>query len=371
MPQLDSLRALAFFGVAASHWIAGDSLFTFLGGTGVQLFFVLSGFLITGILLEYRQETDTRSDLTRGSALRTFYARRMFRIFPLFYATIIAAAVLNVGPIRESWPWHALYGSNYLYGIWGRAPGDPFTHFWSLGVEEQFYLVWPFLVFAAGAARLERLTLALIVGAPIFRIALEAAFPAMHRVNYLPFSCGDSLGVGAALAIACHRGSFVGATPSVLARHMARVAIAGALLSAGALFAWNNPFWALSAGHSSLVLFYGWLVFHAGRGFQGAAGRLLDRPELRFIGRISYGLYVFHNFFTFLNISELFGAAGLPKVWAEPLPVQLAVRLACTFLAAIASWYLYEGPLNSLKRFFTLREKAGTAESAGAASVLT
>src|SRR5262245_45608829 len=141
MPQLDSLRALAFFGVAVSHWLMAEFPLATLGGTGVQLFFVLSGFLITGILLDYRRAQESNTRLSAGSVLRTFYARRFLRIFPLFYGVIAVAVVLNTGPIRELWPWHALYASNFLYAANHPTAGDPFTHFWSLAVEEQFYFV--------------------------------------------------------------------------------------------------------------------------------------------------------------------------------------------------------------------------------------
>jgi peptidoglycan/LPS O-acetylase OafA/YrhL len=357
MPQLDSLRALAFLGVAASHWFSGENAITLFGGTGVQLFFVLSGFLITGILLDYRRMQESSGCLSAGSALRTFYARRFLRILPLYYGVIVVAAILNVGPIRTFWPWHAGYVPNFLYAIHKPSPGDPFTHFWSLGVEEQFYFIWPFLIFFASFRSLKWWITVLIVTAPFFRIGMEYAFPQLHRVNYLPLSCGDSLGVGACLAFASRKGTFFKWTPSALARVFGNLGLVGGLLTGGLMLMTGDVFWVRSIGHSFLIFFYGWLVFRAAVGFRGLTGEVLMRAELRFLGKISYGLYVFHHFFTFVNFRGFLENVGLPARIAENVFGQSLMRLIVTILLAIASWYLYENPLNKLKRHFSLRRK--------------
>jgi peptidoglycan/LPS O-acetylase OafA/YrhL len=354
MPQLDSLRALAFFGVAASHWVPGNPL-AFAGGTGVQLFFVLSGFLITGILLEYRRLQESDASLTARAALRTFYIRRFFRIFPLYYGVIAATLILNIGPIRELWPWHVCYASNFLYGLHKPGPDDPFTHFWSLGVEEQFYLIWPFLIFFLRPITLQRLIITLILIAPLCRIGMEMAFPELHRVNYFPISCGDSLGLGACLAVATRDG-FFGASGSQVARRIGILGLLGALASAALIPVAGNAL-AVQMGHTFVVLFFGWLVFGAAQGFGGWFGALLNRPELRFLGKISYGLYVFHHFFTLSHVRTFLGLLGLPPEWSEHVVVQFVVRLFFTVLLAAISWYLYEKPLNNLKRHFTIAKE--------------
>ena len=357
MPQLDSLRALAFLGVAASHWFSNKNLISLFGGTGVQLFFVLSGFLITGILLEYRRLQEGSGWLTAGSALRTFYARRFLRILPLYYGVIAVTAILNVQPIRTYWPWHAAYVPNFLYAIDKPSSGDPFTHFWSLGVEEQFYFVWPFLIFFAPLRSLRWWIAALIISAPLFRIGMEAAFPQLHRVNYLPLSCGDSLGVGACLAFAWRNGLFFTWTPSALARALGVLGLAGGLITGCLMLTANDGFWLLSLGHTFLIFVYGWLVYRAAVGFRGVIGVVLMRPELRFLGKISYGLYVFHHFFTHVSFRVFLENFGLPSRIAENVFTQSLVRLLITILVAFASWYLYENPLNNLKRHFSLHRK--------------
>jgi peptidoglycan/LPS O-acetylase OafA/YrhL len=365
MPQLDSLRALAFFGVAASHWLTSRFPVVEVGGTGVQLFFVLSGFLITGILLDYRRiQEGSGGVLGAGSALRTFYARRFLRILPLYYGVIAVAAILNVGPIRTLWPWHAGYVPNILYGIHRPAPSDPFTHFWSLGVEEQFYFVWPFLIFFVRPRNLKWWIVALIGTAPVFRIIMKGTFPEFYRVNYFPFSCGDSLGIGACLAFAARNGTFLTWAAADLARGLGLVGLAGGLLTGAVILLRGNAFWLLTMGHTFLIFLYGWVVFRAAGGFGGAVGRVLMRRELRYLGKISYGLYVFHHFFTYVNFRSFLVSLGLPAGIAEDVLMQSLVRLVVTILLATASWYLYENPINNLKCHFTLRRKLEEARDA-------
>jgi peptidoglycan/LPS O-acetylase OafA/YrhL len=367
MPQLDSLRALAFLGVAVSHWLPGNPL-GFVGGTGVQLFFVLSGFLITGILLDYRRIHEANPALTAGAALRMFYIRRFLRIFPLYYGVIAVALLLNIGPIRQLWPWHVFYVPNFLYGIFTPHPPDPFTHFWTLGVEEQFYLVWPFIILLVRFKTLENLILALIVIAPLFRIGMQIAFPQLHRVNYFPISCADSLGVGACLALATRHHFRQTSAPEV-ARRLARLGIAGMVVSAP--FALLVPEAARQTGHTFLVLFYGWLVFHAANGFSGAFGAVLNRPELQFIGKISYGLYVFHHFLTYVPFAQYLANIGLPASLSTAPLLLFFLRLGATFILAVISWYAYERPLNELKRHFTVANELKQATPAIAADART
>ena len=148
MPQLDALRALAFVGVAVSHWSPNFLAGIVPWGTGVQLFFVLSGFLITGILLRSRPAD---LGISMPTALRVFYVRRCLRIFPLYYGVLALCLLFAIGPIATTWPWHVSYLSNLFYARQGHASPveDPFLHLWSLSVEEQFYLLWPLVALVA------------------------------------------------------------------------------------------------------------------------------------------------------------------------------------------------------------------------------
>src|SRR5665213_1037330 len=147
MPQLDGLRALAVLAVWFEHWgappIPGLKYIHELGGLGVFLFFVLSGFLITGILLRGREAIETQGIALR-EVTRTFYIRRFLRILPVYYVVLFSTAILLPNTRRLFW-WHFTYTTNLWYGVhwFDYVPG---AHFWSLAVEEQFYLAWPWLV---------------------------------------------------------------------------------------------------------------------------------------------------------------------------------------------------------------------------------
>src|ERR1019366_1480642 len=144
---------------------------------------VLSGFLITGILLESRQGAPGSPD--RWFGIRQFYARRVLRIFPLFYMTLALMALVGVRPIRQTLLWHLTYLSNVYFfrqGGWQLATSN-ISHFWSLAVEEQFYLVWPYLMIFLPVRRLRPVVLSLIVLAPVFRVTMGLAVPE----NKLPF----------------------------------------------------------------------------------------------------------------------------------------------------------------------------------------
>jgi peptidoglycan/LPS O-acetylase OafA/YrhL len=150
MAQLDGLRAVAVGAVMLQHFWLGAGLFDF-GAMGVRLFFVLSGFLITGILLKSRELLDS-GEQRPSFALGRFYIRRFLRIFPLYYAVLLAAWLLRLWGTRGEMGWHLAYLTNVDLFLRGRWWGD-ISHFWSLAVEEQFYLVWPLVILLAPRRR--------------------------------------------------------------------------------------------------------------------------------------------------------------------------------------------------------------------------
>jgi peptidoglycan/LPS O-acetylase OafA/YrhL len=146
IPQLDLLRAIAVTLVIISHWLPGSHVlnrYTPNGMLGVVIFFVLSGYLITRILLSLRVKS-RQGLLLKGKAVRNFYVRRALRIVPLYFAVLGIVTALDVGSFRENWAWHWTYLSNiYFYFHPGDISG---YHIWTLSVEEQFYLVWPLII---------------------------------------------------------------------------------------------------------------------------------------------------------------------------------------------------------------------------------
>jgi len=142
LTALDGLLTFAVLAVILHHNGPHDIAYSFNpGGLGVRLFFVLSGFLITGILLEARGAGGRTG---RGQVLRAFYVRRALRILPAFYAVLALGMVLEP-QIRRDWLWHATYQTNHYTAVLGHWP-RAISHAWSLAVEEQFYLAWPLVV---------------------------------------------------------------------------------------------------------------------------------------------------------------------------------------------------------------------------------
>lgn len=325
MPQLDGLRAVAVACVLAYHFIPGVDRYAPLGSMGVRLFFVISGFLITGILRSWRGRP-------LGDALKTFYVRRSLRIFPVFYFALAAAAVINIGPVRDTLAWHVTYLSNFYFYLRGDWHGSV-SHLWSLAVEEQFYLVWPWLVLCAPERWLRPAMIAMVAVAPLSRVLFPNPMDSV-----LPTSCLDSLGMGALIAMAvpykgeAHRVGGVGVVGAVL--------IAVTLLMRYTAVGGQYQVVGLDFGVS---LFSAWLVASAAHGFRGAAGRLLSLAPIIAVGRISYGLYVYQGFTPYLL------GRYVPGFVTMPAPVRVALLVTVTALIAMASWRWLEQPFLRLK----------------------
>ena len=164
MPQLDTLRAFAVTAVLVHHYFTWANWG--LGATlGVKLFFILSGFLITGILLRSR-DAATASGHKWSSLVGRFYVRRFLRIFPLYYFVVAVAATINLEPAREILPWLLTYTLNIYMANLGWFVAN-FAHFWTLAVEEQFYIFWPWIILFAPRNWLIRLTLIFISVGPL------------------------------------------------------------------------------------------------------------------------------------------------------------------------------------------------------------
>ena len=346
MPQLDGLRAIAVTLVFFHHWTTvGHGL----GIIGVQLFFVLSGFLITGILLGERREVENGAQSV-GFSMRQFYMRRFLRIFPLYYFCLLVFIVLGRFEIRQTFPWHFIYLSNIYFCLRGEFWG-PFSHFWSLAVEEQFYLFWPCLVLLASRKRLPAILVALIVLAPITRvITFLSGHENFVQTNTMVWANLDTLGMGA--LIAC-----ILTEPESLqqhARHWLNWAVPvcaieivlARFVPAAAVWLWLDPL--------AVAIVSVWAVWTASIGFTGVIGRCLSHPVMVYLGRISYGLYVWHMFApAFLR--NILHALHLPDSFNVGV-IGFILNFGWTVVAASLTWFLLEKPINSLKRYFPYRK---------------
>jgi peptidoglycan/LPS O-acetylase OafA/YrhL len=355
MPELDGLRALAILIVLLAHWVPEVyQPVEHLGRLGVLLFFVLSGYLITGILLDCRALVQSGVE-TPGFALKQFYIRRFLRIFPVYYAILIVGYLLGLSVIRETMAWHVTYTSNVYFAIRGAWQGA-ISHLWSLSVEEQFYLMWPALILFLPRRVLPTAIFGLILMAPIFRGIGSLTGLNPVAVWVLTPGCLDTLGAGAFLALAEHSPNQV---PHWLHGKCGWLPWIGLPLLLGMMGLSRvqgdtSLYLALSDIGAALVSVF--LVAKASNGIPGIVGRTLEWRPITYLGRISYGVYLLHPFVT-KAIRRL--ASNLVDVhdtrYAIPL---LLCYFTATIILASLSWRFLETPLNELKRFFPYRRQS-------------
>ena len=197
LPQLDTLRAVAVFSVILAHFAPRATERLPLGELGVRLFFVLSGFLITGILLDCRGLIEQGAQ--PAAVIGRFYARRLLRIAPAYYGLLAIMWLAAYPELRDSLPWHLAYLSNIHFAMLGEWRGAT-SLLWSLAVEEQFYLLWPIIVLFQPARRMKVTLAAVIAIGPLFRVIGFWNGWSPVTILVLPFGAADSLALGALLA---------------------------------------------------------------------------------------------------------------------------------------------------------------------------
>lgn len=319
--QFDGLRAFAFLAVFLHHALGVRLLWM-----GVDLFFVLSGFLITRNLLVLRDRA------TLASAFKVFYYRRALRILPPYYLAVTAILLLQGGVPHAGW----YYGfASNVHDALGEVDEGPLNTMWSIAVEEQFYLVWPWLVLLAPRRWLIGLFAAVIVTAPLCR--LLSAPLGLNAVYRLTWCRMDLLALGAALAwidlrdpawIPRHRRHF--AALSVVA-----VGAFGALAWSFASFRThlNLPLFNVVGFSLSCAFFTGILAFVRGTDSAAVLG-ILRHPVLQYVGKVSYMAYLVHVL-----------CIDLANGWVSG-PASAGVALGLTLLVATVSWYAFEAPLS-------------------------
>jgi peptidoglycan/LPS O-acetylase OafA/YrhL len=389
MPHIDALdgvRGLAILMVMEGHFfglpmeLAGlpqssevdrwISLLLIISRSGVDLFFVLSGFLITGILFE-----------TKGapSYFRSFFARRALRILPVYYGYILLVLYglpllspldrpASVDELREVQFWFWSFLTNLWMSLKSLGGSLIVVHgpLWSLAVEEQFYLVWPFVVHLLGRRALIAVCITLLAIAPVFRMLMflppaSGMFAPLSAMMLMP-ARADLLGAGGLIAL-------LGRGPSGLtwARPAARVlapltcaALLGLWMARG--FPWFGDRWSNVWSYSLFSLFYGSLILLVltadGR---SGAHRVLVHPVLTFFGRHSYVMYVIHMLVAFILVDRLdalhrmAGMSLLFSVAGSFAPFHLLFNVVATAIVSLLAWlvwHLYEKWFLRLKVWF-------------------
>lgn len=366
IPGLDGLRAVAYLFVFFYH-----ARYLDVGWIGVQFFFVLSGFLITGILL------DMKRSLSRGDYFLKFYGRRFLRIFPLYYFYLllaggVAAWLISISyrtgymePFREEVHYALFYVYNFMLAFSDRDPSFMLEHLWSLSVEEQFYIIWPILILLTPERFQKRLFLALILLGPVFRGGFHFLYASSGFLIFspsslymLPFTHMDSFAFGAYVNV-------FGLSHAKKKFYILLVLVP--LVGFAAQYLSTNQFGTFSAlgypplmasgyqsiwGYSLLNYFFVVTIQAAAR--ERLFNRFLDWAPMRYLGRISYGLYVYHQPITWFafEVRKLGLDAGATQL------VAAIIAFFGTLLIASASFHFMEKPLLNLKdRFFPLRSE--------------
>lgn len=349
-PALDGLRGLAILLVVVYHNFGFINYF-FFGWLGVDLFFVLSGFLITDILLKTLQDKHY---------LKNFYLRRVLRIFPLYYLCLVlfllviprlyAGFDIKYYTDHQVWLW--TYLQNWLYIFNDPNHTNTLNHLWSLAVEEQFYLVWPFIILLIRRPKYLLLFITLVlVAVLLLRLWIWTNHIAdLAYFNLYTFSRIDGICIGCMIALLQR------IQPDFLKRYTPWIVLFFAGLNFGFYFINRNhqysfPYLAL-VGYSTFAMMFGLLVNEAVSGGTKLINTVFSFPLLRFFGKISYGFYIFH-WPLYLLVSP-FLYTQVSK-YASGHTLNFTVSILATLFAVLISWIsfrYYEKPFLKLKEKF-------------------
>lgn len=353
-PALDGLRGIAILLVILYHNFNFIEYFNY-GWLGVDLFFVLSGFLITDILLH---------TVHRENYFKNFYARRVLRIFPLYYLSLILFILilpaipgfpLNMQYYQEHQLWFWTYLQNWTLVFSQDGDTTALGHFWSLAVEEQYYLLWPFVILLIrDPKKVLALAILLLIGIIVSRYLIwinRDTIPPYERLFL--FTRVDGILVGAMLA------SLLSINRFILRKYFTYFLIVLTVANYLFYFIKQNqdpdfPSWAI-AGFTTFSFLFGLLTYEAIEGNWLMLTRFLSNPLLRTLGKYSYGFYIFH-WPIFLLTKPYTDTLGLQLFSTNPFIVQFfsaTLGSLSGFIVSVASYHLFERHFLNLKKIFS------------------
>ena len=340
--QIDALRCYAVFSVIFGHLyvlpLGEHNFFTvfYKYVPGVQLFFCISGFLITGILIHQSEKAK------KTTLLKSFYIRRFLRIFPIYYATIFVLFIANIEGYRDWFIYDLFYVSNIKMASLGEFGDTIAPHFWSLAVEEQFYLMWPGLLLLLPRKHLfYGLSILLLCVGIVSTVVSDHSFAMARTLTSLTY-----LGSGALLAV-MYKYSRERFFDWKKAMDIAIVVFLGfiVLLSTGV-----NLDLPKSAEFLIGALIIPLLVIRFSMGFEANwLKQVFENRIIVYMGRISYGLYVYH-------LLALYPAVLIKKTlhlsFLDEPAAMMVFKILLTVGISIVSWEFFEKRLNGLKSRF-------------------
>ena len=346
--ELDGIRGLAIVMVMFYHCFPG--YLTGLGWVGVDLFFVLSGFLITGILLDSK---------SKNKYYFNFIGRRILRIFPIYYLVLFIIFILVPIVLKYKIPhhfsfymqhqgWFWSYCQNWLYTLEGFPENHLLVHFWSLAVEEQFYLIWPLIIFAIPNRHILKISILLCIVAFTFRLLPLSWFNFKPVYRYMAtISRMDALLIGGIIA------QLIRNDLKLLEKIALPVGTIGLIIFIlGVMVARSDSFMQLPGFYTAVDLFMG-LVLLTSFSQIKRIRRILRNPILTFLGKYSYGLYVYHYIIYILMIytirhSSIFHFSS----YLQRVLIIGPITIGLTIIASLLSYHLFEVHFLKMKVYF-------------------
>ncbi len=344
MIQLDSLRFFAITLVTIEHWLYNSFINKILptGFLGVRLFFVLSGFLITLIILKGRNKLSP--SYRKRNFWKSFYIRRFLRIFPIYYISLIILFIFNIGNVQELLGWHLTYTSNIFYFFNQGLKGIE-SHFWTLSIEEQFYIIWPLLLLITPNKYLFKTICSFVVIGLLSRIVL--LYLEYDYILTFPLATFDSFGIGGIIAYIFYFkedkiSSFLSWKKNIIWSINLLLFIIVLLLP----LPYDRTIWiwkVLLPLVSSV--FFAWFIVKAAIGFNGVLKIILEFRLFVYLGKISYGFYIFHIFVGYLLLKNI-------QYELDNITIYVLYYISTIIIASL-SWFIIEKPINNFKRRFS------------------
>ena len=349
--QLDALRAIAIFFVLCNHWLLEGNILNKISKivSAPDIFFTISGFLITLILLKERKKTEGQG-IRRTEVFLAFFLKRSLRILPAYYLTILLTFLLKPGAVPN---YNSYLNFTANFEIFNNQEWGPLAHLWSMSVEQQFYIIWPFLIlFLPQRWLLPTISLFIIIGIASQHIITDKEFGGV-----LPQTCFDALGIGALLAWVIIFKNHLFPTFYQVIRVLAIISLV--VISSQTI---GENFLVFIYHRTLVAVIVTWLMASfilEGNEGKSYWGLIFKNRVLLLIGKMSYGIYLYHSTL-FLQLFE--SIKWFNRLLPFPHVIQVNQYLFflenffILFCLAWLSWQFYELPISNLKRLFEKRK---------------
>ncbi len=353
IPAFDGWRGVGVILVMLAHCY--PNMITRPFWVAMDLFFVMSGFLITGILLDSKQNQHY---------YKNYIVRRVLRVFPLYYFVLVLSFLVipytipgimgvNYDFYTKNQAWFWLYGQNWLFSIKGLPEiNHSMVHFWSLAVEEQFYIFWPLLIKFFKPKQIVRICVGIILFSVYFRVSLGFKLGLVQPYPYMnTFSRMDSLAIGSIIAIVIRYNK------AWLEKYLNVIAVASFIcLLLGFAYFRTGTFLRLYPIFTFVDIFAGCILLYSLSPNKSALIRVGDHSLFRFLGKYSYGIYIYH-YIIFNSLDQHFHPYILKHINSEAIAVTLTgvLTIGISIVIAIASFRYLEMPFLKLKKYFAYK----------------